>query len=74
MGREATQTVLGIPVPVDLVERGRREGIFGVVGRLTYRTGRRAAALLGLAHPGAVWLEWLPDAGDVRPARAGVGR
>ena len=74
MGREATQTVLGIPVPVDLVERSRREGVFGVVGRLTYRSGRRAAALLGLAHPGAAWLEWLPDVNDVRLPRRRVGR
>jgi hypothetical protein len=62
MGREATRAVLGIPVPDRVVERNRREGVFGVVGRLTYRNGRRAGGLLGLAHPGAAWLEWLPGA------------
>jgi hypothetical protein len=59
MGRAADASVLGISVPPALVERNRREGVFGVVARLTYRGGRSASALLGLAHPGAAWLEWL---------------
>ena len=59
MGQEAREDVLGIPVPPELVARNRREGVFGVVGRLSYRDGRRAGALLALAHPGAAWLEWL---------------
>ena len=59
MGESARDSVLGVPVPNALVERNRREGVFGVVGRLSYRGGRRSEALLGLAHPGAAWLEWL---------------
>jgi hypothetical protein len=59
LGRHATHSVLGMPVPGPLVERNRREGVFGVVGRLGYRHGLPAGALLGLAHPGAAWLEWL---------------
>ncbi len=59
MGRNATDSVPGLPVPPGLLERNRREGVFGVVGRLSYRGGRRAGALLGLAHPGAAWLEWM---------------
>lgn len=59
MGERASNSVLGISVPAALVERNRREGVFGVVGRLTYRGGQRSGALLGLAHPGAAWLEWL---------------
>jgi hypothetical protein len=62
LGRQGTHTVLGMPVTARLVERNRRDGVFGVVGRLAYRRGRRARALLGLAHPGAAWLEWLPSA------------
>jgi hypothetical protein len=62
MGRGATQSVLGIPVPHGLVERNRREGVFGLVGRMAYRGGRREAALLAIAHPGAAWLEWLAPA------------
>jgi hypothetical protein len=69
MGREATHSVLGLPVPTSLIERNRAEGVFGVVGRLSYRGGRRSGALLGLAHPSAAWLEWLPvsEAGPPPP-------
>jgi hypothetical protein len=59
MGVAATDNVLGLPTPEALIERNRREGVFGVVGRLGYRRGCRSGALLGLAHPGAAWLEWL---------------
>jgi hypothetical protein len=59
MGPGADKSVLGLPVPRELVERGRSEGVFGVVGRVSYRGGRKSGVLLGLAHPGAAWLEWL---------------
>lgn len=59
LGGAADASVLGIPVPAAIVERGRRDGVFGVLGRLSYRGGRRHGSLLGLAHPGAAWLEWL---------------
>jgi hypothetical protein len=72
MGREATRSVLGLPVPPSLIERNREEGVFGVVGRLSYRGGRRSGALLGLAHPSAAWLEWLPP-GGAGPAPPVVG-
>jgi len=58
MGMSATRSVLGIPVPDALIERNHREGVFCVIGRLSYRRGERSAALLGAAHPGAAWLEW----------------
>jgi hypothetical protein len=59
MGPGADKSVLGLPVPQALVERSRTEGVFGVVGRASYRGGRKSGVLLGLAHPGAAWLEWL---------------
>jgi hypothetical protein len=59
-----------MPVPGALDDRNRREGVFGVVGRLAYRDGRRTGALLGLAHPGAAWLEWLPGDEDAGPPLA----
>jgi hypothetical protein len=59
LGGSADRSVLGIRVAPALIERNRREGLFGVVGRLSYRGGRRTGAVLGLAHPGAAWLEWL---------------
>jgi hypothetical protein len=72
MGPQATGCVLGVPVPPRLLARNRTEGVFGVVSRLSYRDGRREAALMALAHPGAAWLEWRQR--DVRDpsARAGV--
>ena len=59
LGGSADHSVLGLPVEHELVERNRREGLFGVVGRLQYRRGRRSGSILGIAHPGAAWLEWL---------------
>jgi hypothetical protein len=59
MGEAADRDVLGIPVPAELVARNRRDGLFGVIGRLRYRGGKRSGELLGVAHPGAAWLEWL---------------
>jgi hypothetical protein len=56
LGSAASKSVLGVPVPSTLIERSRSEG---VIGRLAYRSGERTAALLGVAHPGAAWLEWL---------------
>jgi hypothetical protein len=57
MGQDATHTVQGLPAPPELLQRNHRDGVVGVVGRLTYSRGRRAAELLALAHPGATWLE-----------------
>jgi len=57
MGKDATHSVLGLPAPPELLQRNRRDGVFGVVGRLTYHRGRRQGELLALAHPGATWLE-----------------
>ena len=69
MGPDADRSVLGIPVPGPLVARNRNEGVFGVIGRLSYRDGRPSASLLGTAHPGAAWLEWFPpNSPDRRPA------
>jgi hypothetical protein len=59
LGASAADNVLGLKTPPALVDRNRREGVFGVIGRLAYRRGHRTGALLGLAHPGAAWLEWL---------------
>ena len=59
LGASADSSVLGLPVSPAIIERNRSEGLFGLVGRLGYRDGRRSGGLLGLAHPGAAWLEWL---------------
>jgi hypothetical protein len=69
LGQNAAHSVPGLPVPAGLLERNRREGVFGVVGRVSYRGGRRAGALLGLAHPGAAWLEWIAAQPTGRPCQ-----
>src|SRR4051794_7758476 len=59
LGGAADSSVMGLPVPPELVERTHREGVLGIVGRRSYRGGRSSGDLLGVAHPGAAWLEWL---------------
>ncbi len=59
LGDAADRSVLDIPVPPGLIERNRRHGLFGLVGRIRYRAGKRSRSLLGIAHPGAAWLEWI---------------
>jgi hypothetical protein len=59
LGGAADRSVLGVPVPTALVERNRRDGVFGVIGRVQIRAGTWSRALLGIAHPGAAWLEWI---------------
>jgi hypothetical protein len=59
LGGAADRSVLDIPVPPGLIERNRRYGLFGVIGRVQYRDGERSRSLLGIAHPSAAWLEWI---------------
>ena len=61
LGATARDTVLGGPAPQALVERNRRDGVFGAISRLSYRSGQRQQELLGIAHPGAAWHEWLTE-------------
>ncbi len=59
LGGAANRSVLEVPVPPGLVERNRHHGLFGLIGRIQYRGGERSVSLLGIAHPGAAWLEWI---------------
>jgi hypothetical protein len=59
MGTSATACVTGAEVPPALIERNREQGAFGVVSRVSYRGGVCTRAVLGFAHPGAAWLQWL---------------
>ena len=69
LGDAADRSVLDIPVPAGLLERNRRLGLFGLIGRVRYRGGKRARSLLGIAHPGAAWLEWIEAQRAPRSAR-----
>ncbi|MGE3287928.1 MAG: DUF2332 family protein [Pseudonocardia sp.] len=59
LGPAADASVQGLAVPEAWVRDNREGGVFGVVGRVTVRDGRRTGAVLGRAHPGSAWLEWL---------------
>jgi hypothetical protein len=50
--------VQGLDVPAPWVRDAREGGVFGAIGRVRVRAGRRSGTLLGRAHPGAGWLEW----------------
>ena len=58
LGPHATGTVQDLPVPQAWITDNREGGVFGVIGRVSIRAGRKTGTLLGRAHPGAVWLEW----------------
>lgn len=61
LGPDGRDSVQGLPVPPRAVQASRA-GVTGVVGRLSIRDGAVSGRVLGLAHPGAAWLEWLdPD-------------
>ncbi len=60
LGPHATATVQGLPVPQEWLTDNREGGVFGVIGRVSIRAGRKTGTLLGRAHPGSVWLEWTP--------------
>ncbi len=59
LGATATDTVLGRRAPDALIARNHDEGVFGAISRLSFRGGQRREVLLGIAHPGAAWHEWL---------------
>ncbi|MEN3266203.1 DUF2332 family protein [Pseudonocardia sp.] len=58
LGPDARASVQGLDVPAAWVRDTRDGGVFGVIGRVRVRAGRRTGTLLGRAHPGAAWLEW----------------
>jgi hypothetical protein len=58
LGPHATATVQGLAVPPARLADNRDRGVFGVIGRVSIRAGRRTDTLLGRAHPGSAWLDW----------------
>ena len=58
LGPDGRDSVQGLPVPRRAMQASQA-GVVGVVGRLTVRDGAFSGRVLGLAHPGAAWLEWL---------------
>ena len=61
LGPHARRAVVDVDVPNPILQRGRNGGVFGVLGRRSFRDGRSRDSLLALGHPGGAWLEWLSD-------------
>jgi hypothetical protein len=61
LGPLATTTVQDLPVPPQWLADNSDGGVFGVIGRVSIRAGRRTGTVLGRAHPGSAWLEWTAD-------------
>ncbi|MGQ0574735.1 MAG: DUF2332 domain-containing protein [Pseudonocardia sp.] len=59
LGPDARASVQEVDVPAGWLQDGRAGGVFGVIGRVSVRAGARSGAVLGRAHPGAAWLEWI---------------
>ncbi len=59
MGDAPRAGVLGTDLPAGLLARARVEGVFGLLGRLSFRRGRATGEVLALGHPGGAWLERL---------------
>ncbi|GLZ47489.1 hypothetical protein Acsp06_36740 [Actinomycetospora sp. NBRC 106375] len=59
LGGEGTESTQYLPVPPRALE-ATRQGVTGVIGHLSVgRDGTSDGEVLGLAHPGGAWLEWL---------------
>jgi len=59
LGPGGTESVQYLPVPPRALEASRA-GVTGVVGQLSVsRDGTAEGEVLGLAHPGGAWIEWL---------------
>jgi hypothetical protein len=61
LGPHAQRAVVDVEVPGAILRRGHDGGVFGVLGRRSFRDGRSRSSLLALGHPGGAWLEWLGD-------------
>ena len=56
-GRDSVQDLV---LPEPLVRSYQRDGVFAVLGAVTFAGGkRRSARLLARAHPSGEWVEWL---------------
>jgi hypothetical protein len=61
LGPHAERAVVDVDVPGAILQRGHDGGVFGVLGRRSFRDGRSRSSLLALGHPGGAWLEWLSE-------------
>jgi hypothetical protein len=59
LGPAGRDSVQGLPLPPALVESYQRDGVFAVLGALTFDQAGGHGRLLARAHPSGQWIEWL---------------
>jgi hypothetical protein len=59
LGPGGRDSVQGLALPDSLVSDYQRQGVFAVLGAVTYRGSSRESRLLARAHPSGQWIEWL---------------
>jgi hypothetical protein len=59
LGSRGRSSVQGLDLPGPLISRYQREGVFSILGVVSYEDGRRRQRLLARSHPSGTWMEWL---------------
>ena len=60
LGPSGRDSVQDLELPASLVRAYQQDGVFAVLGAVTFHRGaRRRARLLARAHPSGEWVEWL---------------
>jgi hypothetical protein len=62
LGIEGRYSVQGLDVPEKLVTEYQRDGVFALLGLLSFEQGRRRGSLLARAHPSGTSMRWLDEA------------
>jgi hypothetical protein len=62
LGVEGRYSVQGLDVPGELVTEYQRDGVFALLGLLSFEQGRRHGSLLARAHPSGTSVRWLDEA------------
>jgi hypothetical protein len=71
LGAAGRDSVQDVDVPAELVARYQREGVFALLGLVTYQRGHRRADLLACAHPSGTQMTWLGES-DGRREPGGI--
>ena len=66
LGTAGRDSVQGLDVPSPLVVDYQRQGVFALLGLVTFDHGEETGALLARAHPSGTSLTWLADVGASR--------
>ena len=60
LGSSGRDSVQDLDLPEPLVRSYQQDGVFAVLGAVTFAGGDRSSArLLARAHPSGEWVEWL---------------